>query len=217
MKVFADVVNKENLVNFGLLHFATEEFVDRVIAKEHFCAHGSDMSEWDELYEAYEDKYPNASTNKGELRKLLMDWMPLRINYIVNDIVSELDYQKTLYRAVAFTSESLQSLKENGGELAVEQVGVYWSHRACTNRQRLLPKGKEEQYADVRLKIDFKKEIVDWYETFLSRMDFLHGDGEMEYQLRPDAKISILEIQDNTFHRSKVKFDGFCVNSLAAA
>lgn len=186
-------ISKEALIEFGLTHFAKESYIEKIIELDKFCQHGSWLSECDELFESFEDKYPNALDCKKERKSLLMEWMPFRIRHISNEIMDELNYFKKLYRGVYLSEDSINAIKNSKGRVPVDMVGIYWSSRSDT--YSFSPKEIAATDKDVLLTIELETSIVDWYETFVSRIDFINGDQEQEFRLLDESDINLLNIR----------------------
>ncbi|MCY9874051.1 hypothetical protein [Vibrio barjaei] len=188
-------ITKQTLIEFGLTHFATASYIDKIIKEDKFCQHGSWLSDCDELFENFETKYPNASNCKKELKSLLTEWMPRRVNYIANEIIDELNHYKKLYRNLYLSKDKINSITNTKERVPVEMVGVYWSSRNDT--YSFSPKQITETDKDVLLTIELETITVDWYETFVSRIDFINGDQEQEFRLLEDASINLLNLKTN--------------------
>lgn len=121
-----------------------------------------------------------------------MNWIQHRVKYIVNDIFSELNYYKSLYRSVYLSNESLADLRNNQESITTDDIGVFWSTRKDTHAfsaENINPKHKL-----VKIKIDLNTDDIDWYETLVSRIDYIHGEQEQEFRLLKDKQITIQEI-----------------------
>lgn len=193
MKNYTGDITKEKLVEFGLKHFAKKEYVEKLVAENRFSEHGSTLTECDELFEDYKDKFPSALHDKVQTFDMLMDWIPFRIDYIVDDIINELNYYNSLYRSVYLSKDALNNLDKNQESITTDDVGVFWS----TRRDTLAFGIKNINTTDVlvKLMIELNQNTIDWYETLLSRIDYIHGEQEQEFRL---CKMTAINIQDFT-------------------
>lgn len=189
MQNYTGDITKEKLIEYGLKLFATKEYVEKLVAENRFSEHGSTLTECDELFEDYEDEFPSALHDKEQTFDMLMDWIPFRINYIVNDIVSELDYYNSLYRSIYLSNDALNNLRNNQDSITTDDVGVFWSTRKDTHAfgaENINPTD-----VLVKLMIELNQDSIDWYETLVSRIDYIHGEQEQEFRLCKTAAINL--------------------------
>ncbi|WP_318493435.1 hypothetical protein [Photobacterium leiognathi] len=195
MQNYTGEITKEKLVEFGLKHFATKEFVAKLVAENRFSEHGSMLTECDELFELYENEFPSALHDKEQTFDMLMNWIPYRIKYIVNDIISELAYFNSLYRCVYLPNDFLNNLRNNRESISTDDVGVFWSTRRDTQ-----PFGAENIIPTdvlVKLMIELNQDSIDWYETLVSRIDYINGEQEQEFRL---YGATVIKVQNFTVY-----------------
>lgn len=185
-------LTKEWLIEFGNKHFVNEKYINHIVDTGRFCSHGSYLDECDELFEVFEEKFPNALNDKEMMKALLRHWLPLRISYISGEIIDELNYRSNLYRVVYFDQDKIKTLNTED-DFRVDDVGIYWSSSEYTDAYHLDYK-KTKELTHVQLVIDFDFNTIDWFETFVSRIDFLNGDQEQEFQLDNDSYIKFKEV-----------------------
>ena len=184
---------KEDILEFANKQFLNDKFIDSIIKTKKFCSHGSSLDDCYELFEDFEDKYPNALKNDRVLKQFLYFWIPLRINYIANEIISELDYYKQLHRQVFINQETLDNIKKKD-TVSVDDIGVYWSSLPSTDSYNIIIDESNKDNIWVRFSINYDFNLINWKETLISRIDYLNGDQEQEFQLEKNNNIKILEM-----------------------
>ena len=186
-------ITESALIKFGLDNFANETYIDKMISMDKFCSHGSYFSDCHELFEDFEDDYPDVLDNKETMKRFLTYWIPHRIRYLAKDIISELSHFKELYRASYLTEDHTRNIKENMDSVPIKNTGIYWSSRKDT--YSFTPKTVSENDFDVLLSTDIVSEKIDWYETIVSRIDYINGDQEQEFCLLPNESININKVK----------------------
>lgn len=184
----------KDIVDFGYDHFWTDEFIDNIVETGMFSSHGSSLSDAYELFEDFEKDFPNAAVDKEELRDFLNFWIPLRIDFIAKEIIEELKFYKELHRELFVELDSIPTFDifENQ-DVPVSTLGVYWSTSPYTSAQH----GDHTGKVALKVKTPYHSDVVDWFGTIESRIDYLHGDQEQEIKLLKDAIIKFKIVSVN--------------------
>ncbi|WP_210498196.1 hypothetical protein [Vibrio crassostreae] len=142
-------------------YLLSEKTINNIAATKKWSYHGTDIIElFEELGE--EEAYADSVMRKRIIKKYLTE----KTKEIHQDFQEE--SPRKLYRAVYV--ESIESIKD--------ELGLYWSSRCDTE-----PCVQNDDKKEVVLSVDFDPSIVDWKQTLLSRIDFIHGDREKEFHL----------------------------------
>ena len=133
--------------------------------------HGSDIIEYfidNELEMEYGD---------SRLRKtIIKEYIKKNITNIFNDIEEE--QQDFLYRSLYLKSDPKKE----------DFFGVYWS-----SKQTTAPCVDHNLGFEYLLQIRFNNDNIDWVKTILSRLDYIHGNREKEFQLFSNNIVSLIK------------------------
>ncbi len=153
----------------------SDTVINKIVNTKKWSYHGTDIIS---LFEDIDNVY--AYSNSKERYKVVRKYIEIKCVSIFNNLKAE--QKDFFYRSLYLCSEiNLNNL-----------LGPYWSSNENTS-----PCISKEYGKEYLLKIDFNENIIDWKETLLSRIDYIHGDREMEYHLKSDLckeNVSNLEI-----------------------
>ena len=151
----------------------SDKIINQIISSERWgIFHGSHIIEYF-IDNDMEFEYANSSLRK----KIIKQYISKKINLIFNDILEE--NPEILYRSVYLNKEP-----KNKGNF-----GIYWS-----SKQNTSPCIQHDCGDEYLLKIKFNNNVVNWVDTVLSRLDYIHGDREKEYQLY-DKEVSLISFE----------------------
>lgn len=185
-----DSLNKELLIAFGIKEFAQNDtYIEELFKYKKWSSHGSYIFDNSEFMEIFIDKFPNFHNDFDSFKKLMHYWLPLRINYIVDSIIDELNYSKNIYRKLYVNNDHFLFLEKNN-TISVSDVGVFWSSFKYVDAYNVDPNNSNKMKA-IKLKSTFNNDNINWIETFRSRIDFENGDDECEFYLKNDKTINI--------------------------
>lgn len=194
-------INKSDLIDFADKHIITESFIDNIINTRKFCDHGSSLDDAYELFEDFENEFPNALQDDSVLRDFLWFWLPFRIKYIANEMFSEFQYYRTIHREMIIDDYELNRIKSiQYNSVEVFELGVYWS----TSPSTIAYNGDTTKNNYILISADLNIDAIDWFGTLESRIDYLNGDQEQEIKLNEYAQIDFLikKIDYNTNKQS---------------
>lgn len=160
--------NLQNAVDYIL----SEEYLKEVLNTSKWCSHGSDIFEYFE-YEGLEFEFANSQ----ERTQIVKAYIKNRTKEIINEIEEEAPM--FLYRAIYCDQIKTKT----------DFYGYYWSAREDT-----CPYVEIQDEKEFLLKIEFNENLIDWIETFKSRMDFLYGEREKEYFLKKE-KVTLINFK----------------------
>lgn len=143
-------------------YILSETYLQEVNNNLKWCSHGSNVFDYFEENEL-EYEFSNSKTRK----KILKSYIHQRTQEILDEIKTE--SPSFLYRAIY-----AEKIENDEGFF-----GYYWSARSDTN-----PYVESRDENEFLLTIQFHDDIVDWIETFKSRMDYCYGSKEKEYFLK---------------------------------
>tara|TARA_B100000073_G_C23724691_1_gene568859 strand:- start:1539 stop:2033 length:495 start_codon:yes stop_codon:yes gene_type:complete len=151
----------------------SDAIVNQIISSERWgIFHGSHIIEYF-IDNDMEFEYANSALRK----KIIKQYILKKINVIFNDIKEE--NPEILYRSVYLNDEPKN--KAN--------FGIYWSSKPNTS-----PCIQYDSGIEYLLKIKFNNNDINWINTILSRLDYIHGDREKEYQLY-DKEVSLISFE----------------------
>ena len=140
----------------------SDEIINQIISNERWgIFHGSHIIEYF-IDNDLEIEYANSSLRK----KIIKEYISKKINQIFKDI--EKEKPEKLYRSVYLNSEP--DIKGF--------FGIFWS-----SKENTAPCVEYNTGREYLLEIKFNSEDINWLNTILSRLDYIHGDREKEYQL----------------------------------
>jgi polyhydroxyalkanoate synthesis regulator phasin len=170
--------------------FLSDNYVKNLLSTGRWTDHGSDLNEWledcEEVPEAYQggDIFDLSSDEK--FIRFFKDYLSARFDYAMNYLSKDLvgEGPLRLNRAMLVTQDFIENLKI--GELY--DFGQYWA------TQHTIPYGAEpdEQKQELFLVCQVERNQVDIEKTMKSRMDYIHGDYEMEIQTKTKEKVKLL-------------------------
>lgn len=161
-----------NTLKDAINFIKSEEYLNYVIKTNKWCYHGTDVF----LYFEMED-FVIEYANTIERKKIIVSYIKKRLKEIINEIEKEQD--KYLYRAI-YSEKKLS---------ATGFFGHHWSSKKETNI--CFESKNEDEYL---LFINRDSAPVNWKETLMARMDYIHGKRESEFFL--DKKIiTLLKIE----------------------
>lgn len=179
-----NLISQAEIIALAKTHFYHDSFFEIAIKTRQLCSHGSEFDDCFELFECFEEEFPDAQENNVSLLELLKFWLPLRFDYLSNEIINELNYSTDIYRQLILTPEQVLEFEAMEGKpMLVADLGIHWSTRNDTYAQKTSDVGT----IPIRIKTTLTNDVVDWVATIESRMDYLHGDQEQEITLNPDA------------------------------
>lgn len=129
------------------------------------------IGKWDERgssLDIFFDDYIEDLISGISRKFILKDYISKKISKIFFDI--EKEGAKTLYRAMYVKG------------VISEFPGIYWSSNPKTKPYVEKPEG----FNEVLIFTDFNKDIIDWEQTILARLDYVFGDSEKEYRIKKD-------------------------------
>lgn len=173
-------------------YFLSDEYLDKIISDQKWSEHGSHLDEADVLFESLGLDYQTALEQPETLKAALRTWLPIRINYIINELEYELVDSKTIYRALSFTAADYGMFAPAiGAAKRVADLGVYWS-----TREDCEPWGSNILNTDVTvyLSMEVDMESINIIETVRSRIDYKLGDDEQEINLLPTAPLNPINV-----------------------
>jgi hypothetical protein len=157
----------------------SNEIINNIVKSNRWgINHGSNIIEYF-IDNDLEIEYGDSKLRK----KIIKEYISKKINHVFNDILNE--SPDFLYRSVY-----LREAPEVKGVF-----GIYWSSKELT-----APCVEHSYGTEYLLKIDFNNSLVDWTKTILSRLDYIYGEQEKEYQLFNNVLTTLVnyeEIKDN--------------------
>ena len=196
MTVFNKEINQENLIEFGMQHFATETYANKLIQEDGFGKGGASLSQCSELFEAFDEQFPNALDDKEVLKAFFMHWLPLRVKYLAKEMIDELKHYKELHCAVTLHQKDIKALKTAvGSTLPTQTVSLFWSSRPDTYDFRTNPNNVTDDMDEITVTTSLNTKIIDWHSTFLNRMDYINGDNDQEFVLFSDSEVTINNVK----------------------
>lgn len=173
--------------------FLSDSYIRNLLIKGKWTDHGSDLNEWLEDCEDIPDAYQGGDV--FELRddeKFIMffkNYLSYRFDYAMNylskDIAGEGPLE--LNRAIMVNKDFKEDLKI--GELY--DFGKYWAIQHTIAYGAEPDENKEELF----LKCKIERKQIDIESTMQSRMDYIHGDYEMEIQTKPGEKVKLISLE----------------------
>lgn len=159
-------------LNDFLEYLLSNEVIDEISTTGKWSHHGSS------IYEYFEDQELTDFIGDSKLRKQeIRNYLKQKANEIFRDIQEE--DPEYLYRSVYTNSPNKLKLQD--------EFGIFWS----SNPQTTPCVKKRDGDFEVLITIEYDREIINWKETLRSRIDFLYGDREKEYQLLSGKKVAI--------------------------
>lgn len=156
-------------------HFLSDEYIDYVVENFKFVDHG-------EYIDHFLEDFDVDSDDKDAIRALLKKWLPKRLAYIERDLRTNAPSQ--IIRAIRVTPETFEAM-DKAEHL---KIGVFFGD------------GSFEPQNTNPIEIAFtvnnlRGVTIDWGATVASRIDYLYGDDEQEYQLVAGSSIPVAEIE----------------------
>lgn len=188
-------ISVKSLAEYGMKHFSNEKYIDLIVEANCFHEKGSSLLECNELFEAFESEFPNAKDDKNSLKKLLSHWLPIRINYIAREMSHELNTEKTLHRAIPLPNNLVKSIENSPlYPMPIELSGDAWSLNEDTDiNDANIDFGSDSIPSIITTELDVDN--IDWHQTFITRIDFICGDYDREYNLYKDSVVDISRIK----------------------
>lgn len=170
--------------------FLTEDYVSTLLTSGQWSGHGSCLDGWlsdcDEIPEEFAGAMLEDVKENVEFLKFFRDWLYLRFKFVMRYLTEDLENCDTLRRAIYLPREDKQLLSVGHSS----DVGRYWTvSKNCVPYGAKETEGKELVIITTPLIID----NVDMIETIRSRMDYSHGDYEMEIYLKGAVTITAID------------------------
>lgn len=164
-------MNKKEIIEKIL----SEECLNEIINSERWgIFHGSHIIEYF-IDNDLELEYACSKSRKKILKRYIVNKLPIIFSNIENE------QKKFLYRSVYLNEKP--KIKD--------KFGIFWSSDKNT-----APCVQHNGGEEFLLKIDFDNDIINWKNTILSRLDYLYGDNEKEYQIL-DEKVNLISYKKN--------------------
>jgi hypothetical protein len=152
----------------------SNEIISKIIKSQRWgIFHGSHIIEYF-IDNDLEIEYADSALRK----KIIKAYISKKIMTIFKDI--EMESKETLYRSI-YSKEK---------PVTEGIYGIFWSSKP--NTAPCVQYDKGEEYL---LEIDFNFSQIDWINTILSRLDYIHGDREKEYQLFDKEVVKLKNIE----------------------
>ncbi len=156
-------------------YLLSDTVINEIAATGKWSSHGSSIYEYFDEQDML-DCMADSRLRKVELKRYLKD----KSKEIFDSI--ETESPKFLYRSVY--TKSLNNLKDR------EYFGIYWSSNPLTAPCV----EKREGELEARITIEYDDSIIDWQQTLRSRIDFLYGDREFEFQIKKGEVVEVKSI-----------------------
>ena len=155
----------------------TKEYISKILATKRWSDHGGDIDCFldDELLDEMFGLSKDELVNLDCFIEFLQSWLELRYDYVVRDLKKVINTESIeIYRAVYLTDIEISQI-QSGTKL---DIGYYWgaSDVEAWNVDPNNDNGKKLYVFTAQVSLM----DINWYETFISRMDYDNGDQEQE-------------------------------------
>ena len=154
-------------------YLCSETVISEIINTGRWSWHGTQIQEYF-IDECLEEEFCNTK----EKRRILLSYLKDKAYEIYDSLLDE--SPSKLYRALY--------LKHGVTPSELTDYGLFWSSddrtSACVS--------SESDDVEWLLEIEFDHSKVNWEETFRSRIDYIHGHRENEYQLHEEANVTLV-------------------------
>lgn len=199
--------------------FVTDELVDRILTSNQWIEHGSHLDDsWiGDMAAAQKSFFPFEvdTTRDDSLKQLKADpaflpwfknYLLLRAQYIRDSFLGvhgfgALTGDTRIYRAMMVSKAWLNEVKQPSKGML--PLGIYWGIGEVHPWGYDGPHGNEKTVVpiktphEVMLSTTLKDVIINWEQTFYSRLDYDNGDQEQEIQLEKGSIINNVMIEEN--------------------
>ncbi len=125
-------------------------------------------------------------SNEALFYHLKNEWLPKRLNYVMNELHHDLGEVSMIHRSMALPQSQVDQIVKSIEKKEPVNVGRFWSIGA---NDTYGISGDHTNRVHVILGKHFDASEVNWVETIRSRMDYENGDDEREIQLHSDVTV----------------------------
>ncbi len=158
--------------------FLSTEYIEGLFSTGRWSEHGSDLS----------DFYNENDITSTEEHEALLKFLPHRYDFAMKYLAKDLAGTDAiiLMRSLYMSTDELKGITPG----STANVGKYWTVSNPEPYGAICTDGK----VLVTVKAKVQRNQINILETMRSRMDYVHGDYEMEIQLNAGEEVEILMV-----------------------